>query len=105
VRRAWGGADAIFDPTREETYTFIDRFIGEMVRIFPDAYWHIGGDEVEDKHWNNNRRILRWRRARGWNNEQSQAHFNRRPPRTPASIASWSIRPSAAIPATTAIST
>ncbi len=78
VRRAWGGADAIFDPTKEETYAFIDRFIGEMVRIFPDAYWHIGGDEVEDKHWNNNRRIARWRRARGWNNEQLQAHFNRR---------------------------
>jgi hexosaminidase len=47
IRREWGGADAIFDPTREEVYTFIDRFIGEMVRIFPDAYWHIGGDEVE----------------------------------------------------------
>ncbi len=78
IRRAWGGADAIFDPTREETYTFIDRFVGEMVRLFPDAYWHIGGDEVEAKHWNNNRRILRWRRARGWNNEQLQAYFNRR---------------------------
>lgn len=78
IRRAWGGADAIFDPTREETYRFIDQFVTEMVRIFPDAYWHIGGDEVEDKHWNNNRRIARWRRARGWNNEQLQAHFNRR---------------------------
>jgi hexosaminidase len=79
IRRAWGGADAIFDPTREEVYTFIDRFIGEMVRIFPDAYWHIGGDEVEDKHWNGNRRIVRWRRSRGFrNNEELQAYFNRR---------------------------
>lgn len=79
IRRAWGGADAIFDPTREDVYTFIDRFIGEMVRIFPDAYWHIGGDEVEDKHWNANRRIVRWRRSRGFrNNEELQAYFNRR---------------------------
>ncbi|MBK8247690.1 MAG: family 20 glycosylhydrolase [Gemmatimonadetes bacterium] len=79
IRRAWGGADAIFDPTKEATYTFISQFIGEMVRIFPDAYWHIGGDEVEDKHWNRNPRIVRWRRARGMrNNEELQAHFNQR---------------------------
>ncbi|MCC6316805.1 MAG: family 20 glycosylhydrolase [Gemmatimonadaceae bacterium] len=79
IRREWGGADAIFDPTREEVYGFIDRFIGEMVRIFPDAYWHIGGDEVEDKHWNANRRIVAWRRRRGFrNNEELQAYFNRR---------------------------
>ena len=50
-----------------------------MVRIFPDAYWHIGGDEVEDKHWNGNPRIVRWRRARGMRtNEELQAHFNQR---------------------------
>ena len=79
VRRAWGGADAIFDPTREEVYTFIDRFIGEMVTIFPDAYWHIGGDEVEDKHWNANRRIVAWRkRHRMRTNEELQAYFNQR---------------------------
>jgi hexosaminidase len=79
IRRAWGGADAIFDPTKEATYTFISQFIGEMVRIFPDAYWHIGGDEVEDKHWNRNPRIVRWRRARGMRtNEELQAHFNQR---------------------------
>ncbi|MBC7896784.1 MAG: family 20 glycosylhydrolase [Cytophagaceae bacterium] len=79
IRREWGGADAIFDPTREEVYTFIDRFIGEMVRIFPDAYWHIGGDEVEGKHWNANRRIVAWRRRQGFRtNADLQAHFNRR---------------------------
>lgn len=79
IRREWGGADAIFDPTREEVYTFIDRFIGEMVRIFPDAYWHIGGDEVEGKHWNANRRIVAWRRRRGFRtNDELQAYFNRR---------------------------
>lgn len=79
IRREWGGADAIFDPTREDTYAFIARFIGEMAAIFPDAYWHIGGDEVEDKHWNSNRRIVAWRRRRKMrNNEELQAYFNRR---------------------------
>ena len=79
IRRDWGGADAIFDPSREEAYTFIDRFIGEMATIFPDAYWHIGGDEVEGKHWNQNRRIAAWKRRRGFRtNAEAQAYFNQR---------------------------
>jgi hexosaminidase len=79
IRREWGGADAIFDPSQEATYTFIDRFIGEMVTIFPDAYWHIGGDEVEGKHWNQNRRITAWKRRRGFRtNAEAQAYFNQR---------------------------
>lgn len=78
IRREWGGADAIFDPTRESVYQFIDRFIGEMVRIFPDPYWHIGGDEVEAKHWNQNASIAAFKRRRGWDNAALQAYFNRR---------------------------
>ena len=41
-----GMHDEALDPTREGTYKFLDRFVGEMARIFPDAYFHIGGDEV-----------------------------------------------------------
>lgn len=79
IRREWGGADAIFDPSKEVAYTFIDRFIGEMAAIFPDAYWHIGGDEVESKHWNQNRRIAAWKRRRGFRtNAEAQAYFNQR---------------------------
>ena len=36
------------DPTKETTYAFLDGFIGEMATLFPDRYWHIGGDE--DSH-------------------------------------------------------
>lgn len=79
IRREWGGADAIFDPTREATYTFIAQFIDEMVPLFPDAYWHIGGDEVEAKHWDGNPRIVAWRKRRGFkDNAALQAHFNQR---------------------------
>ena len=79
IRREWGGADAIFDPTREETYTFIARFIDEMVPLFPDAYWHIGGDEVEGKHWDSNPAIVAWRKQHGFkDNDALQAHFNKR---------------------------
>ena len=46
------------DPTREETYQFIARFLGEMATIFPDPYMHIGGDETPAPDWKTNPRIL-----------------------------------------------
>ena len=41
----WGVFDPAMDPTRESTYQFLDKFLGEMTALFPDAYFHIGGDE------------------------------------------------------------
>jgi hexosaminidase len=51
IERRFGVFDAAMDPTREETYRFLDRFLGEMAALFPDAFMHIGGDEVTGKHW------------------------------------------------------
>lgn len=79
IERRFGVFDAAFDPTREETYEFIDGFVAEMVRLFPDPYWHIGGDEVTGKHWNQNPRILRFKRARRVrDNHALQAYFTQR---------------------------
>jgi len=44
IEREWGVFDPAMDPTREETYKFLDTFIGEMAALFPDAYFHICGD-------------------------------------------------------------
>jgi hexosaminidase len=41
----------VMDPTKETTYEFIDGFIGEMAALFPDEYFHVGGDEVSPKKW------------------------------------------------------
>ena len=41
----------VMDPTKETTYEFIDGFIGEMADLFPDEYFHVGGDEVSPKKW------------------------------------------------------
>jgi hexosaminidase len=54
IIRKWGIFDPAMDPTRESTYQFLDRFLGEMTAIFPDAYFHIGGDECNGKEWNAN---------------------------------------------------
>ena len=39
------------DPTRENTYKFLNGFIGEMAVLFPDSYFHAGGDECDAKEW------------------------------------------------------
>src|SRR3984893_50885 len=49
--------DPIMDPTRESTYKFLEKFIAEMAKLFPDAYFHIGGDEVDGKQWDANPKI------------------------------------------------
>jgi len=54
VERKFGVFDNAFDPTREDTYKFLDRFIEEMADLFPDAYVHIGGDESNGKQWDAN---------------------------------------------------
>ncbi len=71
--------DPILDPTREETYKFLEKFIGEMAKVFPDSYFHIGGDEVDGKQWNANPKIQEFIHAHGMkNNQDLQAYFNQR---------------------------
>jgi len=71
--------DPIIDPTRESTYKFLDKFIEEMARLFPDAYFHIGGDEVDGKQWDANPKIQEFKSAHGMkNNQDLQAYFNER---------------------------
>ena len=42
---------SVMDPSKDSTYDFLDGFIGEMTQLFPDPYFHIGGDEVEARIW------------------------------------------------------
>lgn len=79
IGRRFGGFEAVFDPTREEVYSFIDSFVGEMTAIFPDSYWHIGGDEVNGTQWDSSARIQRFmKRHKFADNAALQAYFNRR---------------------------
>lgn len=79
IVRTYGAGAASFDPTHPETYQFIDRFIGEIAPLFPDAYWHVGGDEVTDRHWNQSPAVRSYKRAHKIRtNDQLQAIFNRR---------------------------
>jgi hexosaminidase len=74
-----GGIDPIIDPTRESTYKFLEKFIAEMAKLFPDPYFHIGGDEVDGKQWDANPKIQEFIKAHGMkNNQDLQAYFNQR---------------------------
>jgi hexosaminidase len=74
-----GGDSVPIDPTRESTYAFIDKFVGEMAALFPDQYWHIGGDEVEATPWDANPAISAFKKSRGMkDNAALQVYFNRR---------------------------
>lgn len=79
IERKWGIHDPTMDPTREDVYTFLDRFIGEMVPLFPDHYFHIGGDEVTGKQWDANPSIQEFMKKNNHpDNHALQAYFNRR---------------------------
>jgi hexosaminidase len=47
-----------FDPAKESTYLFLDKFLGEMAAIFPSPYIHIGADENNGVSWKKNPDIV-----------------------------------------------
>jgi hexosaminidase len=79
IERRFGVLDAAMNPTREETYKFLDKFFGEMAALFPDAYMHIGGDEVTGKHWRLNPQIQAFIARNNLRDKHGlQAYFNGR---------------------------
>ena len=79
IERKWGIFDPAMDPTNEKVYKFLDELIGEMAKVFPDHYFHIGGDEVNGKEWDANPKIQAFMKAHGIkNNEALQAYFSGR---------------------------
>lgn len=79
IERKWGVSDPAMDPSQERTYKFLDAFIGEMAKLFPDQFFHIGGDEVNGKQWDTNPKIQEFMHSHGMkNNQDLQAYFNGR---------------------------
>lgn len=50
VQQTWGVFDDIFVPA-ENTFTFLQNVLDEVLAIFPSKYIHIGGDEAPKKYW------------------------------------------------------
>jgi hexosaminidase len=79
IERKWGVFQPTLDPSRDETYAFLDGFIGEMAILFPDSYFHIGGDEVDTTQWDRSSAIQAWAARNGLKDAQAiHGYFNRR---------------------------
>ncbi|MEO7716140.1 MAG: family 20 glycosylhydrolase [Capsulimonas sp.] len=79
IAHNWGIHTATLDPTNERVYAFLDKFFGEMARLFPDQYVHIGGDEVNGTQWSGNAKIQEFLKSHGLaDNNALQAYFNGR---------------------------
>lgn len=79
IWQAWGVADPAMNPTDEKTYKFLNELFAEMAKIFPDQYFHIGGDEVNGKEWDANPNIQEFMKSHNIkNNEGLQAYFSQR---------------------------
>lgn len=75
----FGIHDESLDPTEEQTYKFLDALVEEMGQIFPDAYFHIGGDENTGKAWRENPKIAAFMKDKGIKDTDAlQAYFNQR---------------------------
>ncbi len=76
----YGGApQAELDPSSEKTYKYIDSLVSEMGEIFPDAYFHIGGDETEGKAWLASPKIKEFMDKKGFKTSaELQSYFNQR---------------------------
>jgi len=51
LRTTLGIATVALDPESTFVVEFIEQLVGEVVKLFPDQYIHIGGDEVAPEAW------------------------------------------------------
>jgi len=65
LQRYYGVFDPALDVTKPYTYAFLDTLFTEMTALFPDEYFHIGGDENTGKDWDRNPAIKAYMQQKG----------------------------------------
>ncbi|PKH25420.1 beta-N-acetylhexosaminidase [Enterobacterales bacterium CwR94] len=79
MERGWGVFKPLMDPTKPQTWTFIETILSEVAEIFPDPWVHIGGDEVDDTQWKNAATIQQFMQQNQLSDSHAlQAYFNQR---------------------------
>jgi hexosaminidase len=51
VASRWGVSRDVFCPGNEDTFTFLEGVLDDVMTLFPSPYIHIGGDEVPKDRW------------------------------------------------------
>ena len=57
IERRWGVFRPLLDPSNPNVYRFVEDVVKELTELFPDHYLHIGGDEIDDRDWQENTQI------------------------------------------------
>ncbi|MEP7108709.1 MAG: family 20 glycosylhydrolase, partial [Ferruginibacter sp.] len=79
LQRYYGVFDPALDVTKDYTYAFLDTLFTEMSKLFPDEYFHIGGDENTGKDWNRSPDIRAYMQQKGMTTYQElQTEFIKR---------------------------
>lgn len=55
----------LLDPSLNATWVLLEHFLDDMTALFPDRYWHMGGDEPNFAFWLKEPAIVEFARARG----------------------------------------
>lgn len=79
LERYYGVFDPVMDPTNPQVYVFLDKLLKEMTSLFPDKFFHIGGDENTGKDWQSTPHIRNYMKLKGMKNYMDlQTEFNRK---------------------------
>nr|WP_315476372.1 family 20 glycosylhydrolase [uncultured Undibacterium sp.] len=74
----WGIFEDIYCPS-EQTFTFLENVLTEVIDLFPSQYIHIGGDEAPKTRWKASPLAQEVMRREGLKNEEElQSYFIRR---------------------------
>ncbi|AUD01289.1 beta-N-acetylhexosaminidase [Spirosoma pollinicola] len=78
VSTNWGVHDDVLFP-REETFTFLENVLTEVMALFPSQYIHIGGDECPKTQWKQSRFCQALMKEKGLKDEHElQSYFIQR---------------------------
>lgn len=74
----WGVFEDVYCP-KDNTFTFLEDVLTEVIDLFPGKYIHIGGDEVPKKNWKNCTDCQQLIRSESLENEDElQSYFVKR---------------------------
>jgi hexosaminidase len=77
IERYAGVFNPTLNPIKEKTYIFLENLFTEIAPLFPDPYFHIGGDENAGKHWDESKEIQKFKKEHQLKtNHDLQTYFN-----------------------------
>ena len=62
----------------ESTYKFLESLFHEIARVFPDPFFHVGGDEVNGACWLNNSDVKAFLASKGWDVSELIPYYMKR---------------------------